>query len=133
MVGKLLQSLVDGSELTEKFYSLFENKSKFTAEIKLRNSNKWLNLSAGLMNDTIATVVATDIFFLFLAFLLFGNIFVLWIFFFLRKKYITEIKQLSEELNHALTTKSRFLANMSHEVFLYPLLFLSFFFHSNRS
>lgn len=82
MVGKLLQSLVDGSELTEKFYSLFENKSKFTAEIKLRNSNKWLNLSAGLMNDTIATVVATDIFFLFLAFLLFGNIFVLWIFFF---------------------------------------------------
>lgn len=62
LVGKYLQSMVvEGSEITEKIKILFEQKKNFRTDVKLVDSQIWLNLSVGPMNDYMATVVATDI------------------------------------------------------------------------
>lgn len=90
LIGRYLYTMfVEGEELRHQIRALFESKRPFTCEVKLVEKDVWLTLSAGPMSESLAIIVATD---------------------------ITEIKQMAEELNNALTTKSRFLANMSHEV-----------------
>eukprot|EP00026_Physarum_polycephalum_P001583 Phypoly_transcript_01585.p1 GENE.Phypoly_transcript_01585~~Phypoly_transcript_01585.p1 ORF type:complete len:1072 (+),score=167.91 Phypoly_transcript_01585:208-3216(+) len=90
LIGKCLYTAVlEGPELKELIRMLFETKRSFSSEVKLVETDIWLTLNVGIINDNLATIVATD---------------------------ITAIKKMAEELNDALTTKSRFLANMSHEV-----------------
>jgi hypothetical protein len=58
--------VVEGSELAELLRVLFETKKSFITEVKLVEKDVWLNLSAGPMNDNLATIVATGILILFL-------------------------------------------------------------------
>lgn len=47
----------------EKIHNLFATHKSFITEVKLFESDIWLNLSAGPMSTTTAIIVATGIFF----------------------------------------------------------------------
>lgn len=53
--------IVEGKELRDNICSLFSSKKSFISEVKLVDSDIWLNLSAGPMSDDQAIIVATDI------------------------------------------------------------------------
>lgn len=60
LVGKKIQSLVV-EEIIDNIKLLFDKKKQYRTEAKLVNSKVWLNLSMGPINETTATVIATDI------------------------------------------------------------------------
>ena len=126
LIGKYLYTMVvEGEELMHKIRVLFETNKPFTSyEVKLVERDTWLTLSAGPMNENLAIIVATGILsFSRLIFVLSRLTFFLSLINLRLFAYITQIKLMAEELNHALTTKSRFLANMSHEVCFSPFFF----------
>lgn len=62
LVGKCLYTMVvEGAELMESLQNLFATKKSFIKDVKLLETDIWLNLSAGLINNNLATIVATDI------------------------------------------------------------------------
>lgn len=90
VVGTTIDKLItEGPEFLEKLQRTFTTGRPFKKEVKLVIKDVWLNVHVGRVNEKLAILVAND---------------------------ITEMKQLSEELRRAITTKSRFLANMSHEI-----------------
>ncbi len=62
IVQKQLQSLVeDGTTLYSQLAGLFSTGKSFKSEAKLLDHDIWLNISAGIMNENQAIIVATGI------------------------------------------------------------------------
>ena len=62
----------EGDELKERIQTLFNTTKSFRSEVKLVEQEIWLTLNVGIINDNLATIVATDIFFF--AFIYYGVI-----------------------------------------------------------
>jgi hypothetical protein len=72
LIGKYIYTAVlEGMELKELMNNLFTTKKSFSSEVKLVEQDIWLALNVGIINENLATIVATGIFFFFFFFLAF--------------------------------------------------------------
>jgi hypothetical protein len=74
LIGKCIYTAVlEGPELKELINNLFKTTKSFCSEVKLVEQDIWLALNVGIINDNLATIVATGIFLLHLLPLIIGH------------------------------------------------------------